>query len=120
MWTYNQSNGNLSRSGDLVGTGYSGAEPDGKNNPLLESVPDVGPIPRGIYEIDEPFDSSVHGPYALALIPAEGNTMYGRGGFMMHGDSLEHPGAASEGCIIMPRSIRETVWQSGDHELQVV
>lgn len=34
--------------------------------------------------------------------------------------SLEHPGAASEGCVIMPPFVRGKVWESGDHRLQVV
>ena len=38
----------------------------------------------------------------------------------MHGDSIEHPGAASEGCIIVARPIREQVWESGDRKLQVI
>lgn len=120
MWTYNQSNGNLSRGGALAGAGYSGAEPNGKNNPAMQNVPDVGPIPQGTYTIDQPFDSTTHGPYALALVPSSENQMFGRRGFLMHGDSSEHLGAASEGCIIMARHIREIVWESGDHELQVV
>jgi hypothetical protein len=38
----------------------------------------------------------------------------------MHGDSKEHPGCASEGCVILPRTVREQVWSSGDHDLKVV
>jgi len=34
--------------------------------------------------------------------------------------SIEHPGAASEGCIIVARPIREQVWESGDRKLQVI
>jgi hypothetical protein len=37
----------------------------------------------------------------------------------MHGDSKEHPGCASQGCIILPRPVREQVWHSGDRELEV-
>lgn len=121
MWTYNQANGNLSRNGAVAGIGYSGAEPDGKNNPSLQASHNVGPIPQGKYTIEgPPFSSSRHGPFVLRLEPDEGNEMFGRSGFLMHGDNIEHPGTASEGCIIMPRAVRETVWKSGDIELQVV
>jgi hypothetical protein len=46
--------------------------------------------------------------------------MFGRDGFLIHGDSVEHPGTASHGCIIMSRAIREAIAQSDDHELNVV
>ena len=39
----------------------------------------------------------------MPLIPSPTNEMFGRSEFLIHGDSLEHPGAASEGCIILPR-----------------
>ena len=45
---------------------------------------------------------------------------HGRSGLLMHGDSKEHPGSASHGCVILPRSVREEVWQSGDRDLEVV
>ena len=102
----------------LAGTGYSGSG-EGKNNPALTRVRDVGPIPVGAYTIDSPRDTPLHGPYVLPLIPSATNEMYGRSGFLIHGDSIEHPGTASQGCIILPRSIRESIGQSGAHELQV-
>jgi hypothetical protein len=43
-----------------------------------------------------------------------------RTGFLIHGDSIEHPGTASHGCIIMPRAIREAIAQNDDHDLNVV
>jgi hypothetical protein len=120
MWTYHQTTGELyDAAGTLIGTGYSGS-PAGKNDPEKQSIPDVGPIPRGTYTIGEPFDSSSHGPYAMHLTPNPANEMFGRDGFLMHGDSAEHPGAASEGCIIMPPAVRHAVWQGGDHALTVV
>lgn len=60
------------------------------------------------------------GPFAIPLIPDPSNEMYGRGDFYCHGDSIENPGCASEGCVILPRTVRETIWNSTDHELQVV
>lgn len=121
MWIYEQKTGNLRRDNaiDFVGKGYSGAEPDGKNNPAMESVPDVGPIPRGEYQVGVPHDTDSHGPFVMSLTPMPQNEMFGRAGFLMHGDSIEHPGTASKGCIIMPRPVRERVWNSGDHRLQV-
>lgn len=119
MWTYRQSTGELlSPCGDVAATGYSGFG-EGKNNSALESIPDVGPIPRGEYQIGPPYDSDHHGPFVMSLTPQPANEMFGRSAFLMHGDSIEHPGQASRGCTIMPRPIRERVWSSGDHRLQV-
>lgn len=119
MWIYEQSTGKLSSTeSGYIATGYSGGD-SGKDNPLLQSVHDVGPIPCGIYAIGAPFDDPEHGPYCLRLSPDAANQMFGRSGFLMHGDSLEHPGMASKGCIIMPHEARVAVWQSGDKELQV-
>lgn len=120
MWTYDQFTGMLcAPDGTLAAVGYSGAG-DGKNNPAMQNVPDVGPIPQGTYTISQPYNSPEHGPFAMPLIPSPANAMFGRSGFLMHGDSLEHPGCASEGCIIMPPQVRQAVWASGDRELQVV
>jgi hypothetical protein len=103
----------------MLASGYSGAD-TGKNNPDMQDVRDIGPIPQGFYEIEAPIDSSTHGPYAMALVPDVANTMFDRSEFMIHGDGIHNPGHASEGCIILPRFAREQVWQSGDHRLQVV
>jgi hypothetical protein len=119
-WQYQQASGWLLGPLGNVSQGYSGAKPDGVNNPMMESVVDVGPIPKGQYEIEGPIDTDAHGPYALPLIPAEGNEMFGRSGFLIHGDSIEASGSASEGCVIMPRTAREAIWESGDHTLIVV
>ncbi len=99
--------------------GYSG-KGAGKNNPLLQEIHNVGPIPEGTYTIGVPHDSHTHGPFAIPLIPDGANEMFGRAGFLIHGDSIEHPGAASEGCIIMPRSVRERIMSSGETTLEVI
>lgn len=103
----------------MMATGYSGAG-SGKNAPTEENIRNVGPIPVGIYDIEAPIDSPTHGPYALPLMPSYENVMYGRSGFLIHGDSVERPGQASEGCIIMPKFARVAIWNSTDHVLQVV
>jgi len=119
-WTYAQKSGELQHDGEPVATGYSGAGP-GKNNPDLEKVPNVGPIPQGDWTITgPPVDTAQHGPYVLQLKPAPDTPTFGRSGFLMHGDSKESPGNASQGCVILPRSAREQVWKSGDRDLKVV
>jgi hypothetical protein len=119
-WTYSQVSGELQQDGKHVAHGYSGAG-DGKNNPPMENVPNVGPIPRGDWNITgPPADTRTHGPYVLHLEPKPETETFGRNGFLIHGDSKEHPGTASQGCIILPRPVREQVWTSGDRDLEVV
>lgn len=119
-WTYAQKSGELQQDGKPVATGYSGSGA-GKNNPAHQNVPNVGPIPQGDWTIaGPPADTADHGPYVLKLHPAAATETFGRSGFLVHGDSKEHPGCASHGCVILPRAVREQVWNSGDRELEVL
>ena len=120
MWTYVQSTGRLYFNGTPIATGYSG-QGDGKNNPALETVKNVGPIPAGRWRVQgSPFDSPANGPFCLRLRPCEGTDTHGRSGFLIHGDSLSAPGTASHGCIVLPRAIRRAIWESVDTEMLVV
>lgn len=119
MWTFVQDTGELLRDNLHIDMGYSG-KGSGKNNPDAQTVPDMGPIPCGDWEIcGPPYETTHHGPYVLRLEPQNVIT-FGRSGFLIHGDSLEHPGEASEGCIILPRGTRNRIWQSGDTMLEVI
>jgi hypothetical protein len=121
MWTYEQRSGNIFKAdGELVATGYSGFG-DGKNNPAAQDEPNIGPIPCGAYTIGFPIDRAggPHGPFVLPLRPDPGNEMHGRSGFLCHGDSIDHAGSASHGCIILPRAVREAIAASGDNRLTV-
>lgn len=119
MWTYHQATGELFRDGELVATGYSG-QAEGKNNPALQAVAGVGPIPQGRYRIGARFQHAKKGPVCMRLAPCEGTDACGRGGFLIHGDSRKAPGTASRGCIILPRAIRESIAASKDRDLEVV
>ena len=120
MWTYRVETGQLFDADDrLAGTGYSGAG-EGKNNPAFEQVHDVGPLPRGFYSIGAAYNSPERGPLVMPLTAIGGTREFGRGGFLMHGDSVTHPGQASLGCIVMPHDVRLAVSQSEDRALQVV
>lgn len=120
MWTYKQKTGELIDStGHVVARGYAGRG-EGKNNPAMQSVSNTGPLCRGKYTIGRPYDSAKVGPYALPLTPDPENKMFGRSAFRIHGDSKSDPGNASHGCMIFPRDIRERVWDSDDHRLEVI
>lgn len=101
--------------------GYSG-HGIGLNNPLMQTVKFVGPLPVGFYTMGEPINDLRVGEYAIPLIPDLENEMFGRGAFFMHGDEIKEPGAhnASDGCIIQALIIRRAAWSSQDHRLQVV
>jgi hypothetical protein len=119
MWTYNRSNGALSRGGALVATGYSG-NGDGLNNPSMSTIHDVGPIPAGKWFISSPFIDPGKGPLVMRLIPADDTQTWGRGGFLIHGDNVEMDHTASEGCIILGHDVRQQIAMSGDDELEVI
>jgi hypothetical protein len=120
MWIYDQSSGILSREGRVIAKGYSGRG-DAKNNPALQHLRATGPIPRGDWRITilQRHHPNL-GPYVLHLEPESGTDTKGRSAFRIHGDSIKAPGTASHGCIILPRAIREQIWQSGDRALKVV
>ena len=110
------------------GVGYSG-KGESKNNPVDEDLLAKGPIPTGNYAIvGPPMNTMAHGPCVLRLIPdpmtREAIKALGRDpdSFLIHGDSKEFPGDASEGCIIMDRAIRERIWSvnATDADLTVV
>lgn len=120
-WTYEQATGAvLDETNTYRESGYSGFG-EGKNNPDMQDVAGVGPIPRGLFTIEPPHNSPHVGPFAMCLTPiGEQMHLFGRDNFLIHGDSKEHPGEASHGCIILPRALREKIWNSGCHQIEVV
>lgn len=117
-WQYSQRTGRLQWNGRDISIGYSG-KGAGRNNPLMENARSIGPIPRGRYRIGPRYTHPAKGPVTLALTPV-GHTAYGRTHFLIHGDSIRHPGDASEGCIILDRAARQAIAASGDIEIEVV
>ncbi|WP_071988478.1 tlde1 domain-containing protein [Serratia sp. M24T3] len=119
-WVYQQSTGELTKDGRLIAKGYSG-KGAGKNNPALEGTPSIGPLPTGDYSIiGHPFHHPHTGIFSMRLFPNPRNRMFGRSGFLIHGDSVKHPGSASDGCIILPLPVRQRLWSSGDRSIEVV
>ncbi len=55
----------------------------------------------------------------MALDPDPGNQMFGRDGFLIHGDNMAMNHTASEGCIILGRPIREQIADSADRVIVV-
>lgn len=117
-WTYNVRTRVFKLNGSFkFKAEYAGA-PGYKNNPEHECKTDRGPLPRGKYRITGiPFRHQKAGPFTLRLEPDSSNNMCGRSGFLIHGDSKEFPGTASNGCIILAPNHRKTIWYSSDREV---
>lgn len=116
-WFYSQSQGTLWHDTEEVGKGYSGKGID-CNNHGSESKIGYGPIPRGLYTIGSGYKHSKLGSVTMNLTPV-GHNAHGRTAFRIHGDSSAHPGAASEGCIVLPLAVRQRIDESNDKELCV-
>jgi len=125
MLNYSQASGEMHDRYDvLLGTGYAG-HGAGVNNPAMQSIPSVGPLPQGVYMISPPIDTATHGPYVMWLTPNPANEMFGRSGFGIHADEAAHPGEhlASTGCIVMSNQARIAIWtaaQADDRQLRVI
>lgn len=111
---YNQASGSVTFYGLYSGRGA------GLNNPQMEMVSCVGPIPRGWYSIEGPFNDPHLGAVVFRLIPDPANEMHGRAGFDLHGDNAEMDHSASEGCIVAPLPLRQAIAASSDRRLQVI
>lgn len=120
MWTYHQSSGELFKpDGERAGVGYAGFG-EGKNNPALQGVHDIGPLPRGKYWIGPAYEHPKLGRVTMDLRPEPGTNTLGRTDFRIHGDSVKTPGAASHGCIVQGHDVRVAVNASNDKMLEVV
>ena len=117
MWSYDQSSGELRHDGAFEGTGYSGTG-EGRNNPAMQAVQMVGPVPQGKYKIGDVYDHPHLGPCVMALEPLPETNTFGRSLFRIHGDNNRHD--ASHGCIILGPAIRRLISRSADHELEVL
>jgi hypothetical protein len=118
-WTYSQSSGKLLLNETLIATGYSGHE-EGLNNPALQNEAQIGPIPQGAYTIGPvTANHPGKGPIVMELIPRPGTQVFGRSGFLIHGDNQALDRGASHGCIILDRLTREKVAASADRNLVV-
>jgi hypothetical protein len=117
---YNQSSGNISKTVNGVttplGVGYSGNQTY-HNIPEAQSYKNEGPIPAGEYQLGHV--NNHKGPNTIELSPSSDNNMYGRDGFLIHGDNSAANHTASEGCIILGPAVRQTLIDSGIRTLYV-
>ena len=94
----------------------------GKNDKLYCNTKCVGPLPVGRYTMLPPVLHATLGPFAIRLVPDEGNRMYGRCDFWIHGPSKDPKkyGQESMGCIIAARPNREKIWELGVISFEVI
>jgi Tlde1 domain len=137
-WICKQSTGEMfhnSVDSVPVGTGYAGRGA-GLKNPSCQDVgttrsawvddpANAGPLPQGSYTIGPRQLNVTHEgirlPASMRVFPKSGNQMFGRSGFLIHGDFAGDVGRmASKGCIILPRNVRNKIGHSGDKCLEVV
>lgn len=119
MHKWDISNGEWTHNGVVLGHGYSGRD-HAKNNPAEEAAKGVGPIPEGRWTIGQHYTSGQTGPFTIVLTPNRGTNTFGRSDFRIHGDKISAPGSASHGCIILARTVREKIFDTGDIDLTVV
>lgn len=115
---YSQRSGAFGGPG-ISATGYSGHDA-GVNNPDMQEVHGVGPIPRGKWKIGKPENHPHLGPLAIPLTPCEGTDAFGRSGFFIHGDNQQMNRTASHGCIILSHDVRAAIVAQGCADLEVV
>ena len=126
MMTYSQSSGLFTMPDGTTFYGHAG-HGDGLNNPEMQDVHMIGPLPQGIYNLGPFQDGSAYsaadarlGPLVSRLTPDAGNTMFGRDGFFIHGGNNSNPPTDSDGCIILQHPNRQTISDSGETQLTVV
>jgi hypothetical protein len=128
MHTYYRKTGRwIAPDGKLLGICIAGLddgdgvlEPgEGLNDPSMEKVKGVGPLPAGLYRLGRPFTHPTAGPFTMRLEPLPGTKLYDRSGFLFHGGRKTAPGV-SHGCVVGDRPVREAANAYADRLVQVV
>lgn len=129
---FKQSTGELTVDNGLIGNGWAGNDynPEfnpgrihGKNNPLMQRVHNIGPLPQGFYTLG-PWEDHHEGlgPLVAPLVPDGDTEMYGRNGFYCHGPSFDvaKQGNESRGCVVTWHNVRQHIKDLGVTRLQVI
>src|ERR1017187_3142261 len=121
MWEYQQTAHTILRPDGSVLTNqsYSG-HGAGLNNPAMQNIPNVGPIPQGPYTLSPFFTHPLLGKLVARFMPKPGNTECGRSGCDLHGDNqyLNPRGMGGGGVVGEP--YRLEISQSADTDWMVI
>lgn len=118
MWSFSQSNGAVrNAAGAIIGLAYAG-HGAGLNNPAMQEIRDVGPIPQGRWSIG-PLRTLPHLGPCMALTPLGGTDTFGRSGFLIHEDNAQHDHSASCGCVVVSPSTLSAMDGAPDRILTV-
>jgi len=116
--TFNRAEGRwYGPDGAVLGSAWAGndASPTfnpkkvhGKNNPAMDHLKNIGPLPAGDWIVGPWHTHPTLGPICAYLVPAEGTDAKGRSGFAIHGPDRDPAtyGQESRGCIATPRPTR--------------
>jgi len=89
----------------------------------MQNVHDVGPLPQGEYTIEQQqlnvTQTGTQLPNSMRLTPDADNNMFGRDGFIIHGDNQAGNQTASAGCPVFPLAVRNQIAGSGDNVFRV-
>jgi hypothetical protein len=115
---YSQTTGIMTKDdGSFVAKGWAGNDYrpkenptriHGKNNPAMESVNSIGPLPKGAYAVGSWGNHGELGPNSASLTQTSGDT-FGRSGFFIHGPGGPDPSNCSKGCIVISHDARMAV-----------
>lgn len=121
MFQYRQAPPRMTHDGQVMPSRalYSG-HADGLNNPNMEAVKMMGPIPRGRWRIVQWDDH--HGSLGpiVAILEPVGHDALGRSEFRIHGDNPLDNFTGSDGCIVADHNLRVAMRASGDMDLEVL
>jgi len=107
--TFQQSTGLVTDSaGEVVAHAWAG-NGEGLNNPAMQAVRCVGPLPQGTYRVGTWEEQHPGlGPMVVHLQQIAGET-FGRDGFYIHGPSSTHYMQESKGCVVVPHEQRQKI-----------
>lgn len=118
-YSYSQKSGVLRLNGLVFSSGGWAGQGVGMNNPEMQEVHNIGPLPRGLYIIGRAHTHPKLGPVVMDLTPDAANRMFGRADFRIHGAAFKHPELSSHGCIIQPKDVRIRIDMGDERLLEV-
>lgn len=117
MWVYSVTKKTLWKNSGGVVTSRCNSGHDGATNiSALEDMEDIGPIPRGTWQILNGFDSKSAGAKTIPILPLD-HKARNRTGFTLHGNIGRIPQANG---IAMPLSVRNKIDKSKDKVILII